>query len=112
MKPFDTKPKHSGAGDATTLDALRAFWGGVRLHKVSMFFVLLGVVLARVVAVIIPTFYKQFFDTLNLALPIGVRSEMLVKIIIYIFALNAVLWFGYRFATFATTHFESMVIAK
>lgn len=112
MQPFDTKPKHSGAGLATTFDAFRAFWNGIRFHKLSLFFVLVGVILARIVAVITPVFYKQFFDTLNLAESIGARADELVRIIVLIFWFNVVLWAGYRFATFATTHFESMVIAK
>ena len=112
MKQYDAKLKHSGVGEATNLDVLKAFWRGVRFHKLSMFLVIFGIVLARIVSVVIPIYYKKFFDALNLILPIDKQTSELVQIIILIFGLNLLVWAGYRFSTFASTHFQSSVIAK
>ena len=113
MHSYNAKPKHSGAGTATTWDVLKAFWRGMASYKVSLFLIILGVFLARTVDIIIPTFYKKFFDVINLSsVPVAERAAELLQIIVYIFLLNLGIWVGYRFVNFASSHFQAMVIAR
>lgn len=112
MKTFDSKLKHSGTGTATVFDVVRVFWQGIRLYKFSLFLTISGVIVARVVDIIVPLYYKRFFDTLGLSLPRVEQTHELVRILVVIFVFHLVLWVGYRFAGFASAYFQSMVIAK
>lgn len=112
MKPFDSKPKHLGVGIATNLDVLKAFWSGVRHYKLSLFLILVGVLLARIFAIVIPVYYKKFFDVLNLTSSVDSRAAELIHIILLILGLNLFIWVGYRFVNFASSHFQAMVIAR
>ncbi len=112
MHAFDSKLKHSGAGLATTRDVFKAFWRGMSFHKRSLFFAVFGVALARAFSIIIPIYYKKFFDILNLATPIDIRAVQLTNLIIFIFGLNVIVWVGYRLGSFASIHFQARVIAR
>ncbi|MDO8604030.1 MAG: ABC transporter transmembrane domain-containing protein, partial [bacterium] len=108
-----TRPKHSGAGAATTLDVLKAFWRGMRSYKLSLFIIVSGVVLARIVDIIVPIFYKRFFDVINVSsMSISAKAQELLHIIIIIFVLNLFIWIGYRLVNFASSHFQAMVMAR
>lgn len=112
MHSFDSKVKHPWVGTATASDVLRAFWRGVRHHKLSLFLSIAGVSLARVFSIIIPIYYKKFFDALSINASVDIRAHELLAIISWIFLLNLVVWVGYRLGTFGSVYFQAKVIAK
>ncbi len=111
MTFYSEKTKQTYSGTATTVDVLKAFWRGMSRHKPTLFFSVFGVALARVFSIIIPIYYKKFFDILSQMVSVDARVVELMHIIIVILGFNLVVWAGYRLGTFATVHFESKVIA-
>ncbi|MDO8483112.1 MAG: ABC transporter transmembrane domain-containing protein, partial [bacterium] len=111
MTSYTEKSKHAYSGTATTIDVLKAFWRGMSRHKPTLFFSIFGVALARVFSIIIPIYYKKFFDILSQVMPVDAQVAELISIIIAIFGFNLVVWAGYRLGTFATVHFQARVIA-
>lgn len=112
MHEFNSKVKHSNAGFATTKDVLTAFWRGMSHYKFSLILALFGVVMARIFAIIIPTYYRKFFDILSIPISLGERADKLFHIIILIFCFNLLVWIGYRMGSFAIIYFQSKVIAR
>ncbi len=112
MHSFSGKPKHKGAGEATTLDVLKAFWRGVRFYKPAFVLVVVGVGIARAVDIIIPLFYKRFFDIIGLSLSVGDKTTLLINTIVIIFCFNLIIWVGYRMVGFAGAHLQAMAMAK
>ncbi|MES2087418.1 MAG: ABC transporter ATP-binding protein [Patescibacteria group bacterium] len=113
MLAFDTKPKHKGTGIATTFDVLKAFWRGLRPNKLSLFIIFSSAIFANAVSVVIPIYYKNFFDVLNLGtLSVSDKSPQLFSIIFLILVLNIIQWVGWRIATFSSSYCDSRVIAR
>jgi len=46
-------------------DVLKAYWRGIRSQKAVMFFTIFAFTIGNVLFVIIPLFYKRFFDLLT-----------------------------------------------
>ena len=112
MESFSTKYKHSGVGLATTWDVMKYFWAGMRHHKLSLFITLASVLVARLFAVVIPIYYKKFFDTLGMQSSPDVLAPQLFNIIWVILGFNLIIWVGYRLGSFAVAHFQAVVIAR
>src|SRR3989338_2751841 len=111
MISYSEKTKHAYSGTATTIDVLKAFWRGMSRHKPTLFFSIFGVALARIFAIIIPIYYKKFFDILSQVASVDARVAELISIITVILGFNLVVWAGYRLGTFASVHFQAKVIA-
>ncbi|TSC94081.1 MAG: hypothetical protein CEN87_634 [Parcubacteria group bacterium Licking1014_1] len=93
-------------------DIIGAFWQGIRPQK-WLFFLLIGsIVLANIVIVITPLFYKQFFDIISSGENRQDIAKQLFLIIIYIAGFNGLFWAFYRVATLANTAFEPAVMAN
>lgn len=112
MNIFEGKPKHSGAGMASAADVLKAFWQGVRFHKFALILTLGGISVSRVIDIVVPIFYKRFFDVLNSVAAVDEKVKLLIYIIILIFAFNLIIWLSYRITSFANSHLQSMTMAK
>ena len=112
MHIYNGKPKHSGAGMSSTDDVLKAFWQGARFHKVALLLTLGGISVSRVIDIVVPIFYKRFFDVLNAETILADKSKLLLNIIMVIFALNVIIWIFYRVMSFANSHFQAMTMAK
>ncbi len=113
QKQFDNKPRHAYVGTATTADAFRAFWQGMRYHKLALISAVSGVIVSQIFGVIVPIYYKQFFDVLNTAtLSVDARSALMIHIIVLILVLHGIVWLAFRISTFSQTHFQALVIGK
>ena len=93
-------------------DVLKAFWCGIKPKKWWGFLLFFGVVGANIVTILVPIFYKQFFDLISTVSDKGIGSQKLIIIIIEILVLNAITWVFYRFATFANNVFQTSVMAN
>ena len=93
-------------------DVLAALWRGIKPKKWMLFVVIASMVLANVVATIIPIFYKQFFDIVASPLDKATLAGQLLQIIIYVAGFNGLLWLFYRIATWANNDFQPAVIAN
>ncbi len=113
MQAFDTKPKHSGAGLATTTDVLKSFWKGIRPDKFKFILIWISIIVAQGLIVVVPIFYKDFFDLLSSPnFSVADKAPQLIHLVTLIFGLNLLMWFGWRVATFASAYCASVVIAR
>ena len=104
------KPNHSGIvyPKVTTLDVAKAYWKGTKKYFWYGFTVLAGLSLGTAAfTIIVPVFYKKFFDTLEVSADKVLTAETLVAIIISILLLNVLGWLLNRIAKFALVYFES-----
>lgn len=93
-------------------DVLRAFWQGIRSQKWWLFLLLFLIILGNIIAVIIPLFYKQFFDILTTTGDKSIIAKNLLMIITYVVILNGFSWIFFRIATLANNAYQTAVIAK
>ncbi len=93
-------------------DVLATFWCGIRPKKWLLFIFVLSVVLVNIAAIIIPLFYKQFFDIISAGGDPATIGQQLIKIIFYVLGLNFVTWILYRVATLANNAYEPAVMAN
>lgn len=93
-------------------DVLVAFWHGIKPKKWLLFFAVSSMILANIIAVIIPLFYKQFFDVLSAGGDKTIIAQKLFLIIFYILGFNGLLWLCYRATTFADSFYSPKVMAN
>lgn len=93
-------------------DALRAFWQGMNSHQGDFYLSFFLCVAAAVIAVIVPLYYKRFFDILSENGDKLVLGKRLIDTLIIILIGNALAWGLYRWGTFAVNRFQTSVIAK
>lgn len=97
--------------DVRLKDILLTFWKGMRQYK-GYLAVLIGSVSAvGVIEIIVPLFYKRFFEVLIAAKERTAAVEVLTELIIYILALNLLIWLFYRIATFVDNRFMTAMAA-
>ncbi|OGZ78185.1 MAG: hypothetical protein A2358_02440 [Candidatus Staskawiczbacteria bacterium RIFOXYB1_FULL_37_44] len=93
-------------------DVLRAFWRGIKPQKWWLFVIFISMVAASVTTIIVPIFYKQFFDVIAGAGDKGEVARQLVFIILEVLVLDGVVWLGYRIATYANNIYQPTAIAR
>ncbi len=94
------------------LDVARTFWGGIKPKKWWLFFLILCAIGANVVGILVPVFYKKFFDVITVTGNKDLIAQQLVAIIFYILFLNFLQWIFYRLGTMANIEYQIPTIAK
>lgn len=89
-----------------------AFWRGIRPQKWSLFTLIILVFAINIVSVIIPLFYKKFFDVITLIQDKALTAQALVWIVIEIGILHGVIWVLYRLHAVFTSGFQSSTMAR
>jgi len=93
-------------------DVLGAFWNGIKPKKWQLYIVVASIVIGNIVTIIIPLFYKQFFDVISVAGDKTIVAQKLLHIIFYVLLFNAIYWVLLRIATIANNDFEPVVMAN
>ena len=93
-------------------DILRSFWRGIKPQKWGLFFIIVFMVLANIVVVTIPIFYKQFFDIISVDGDKNAIASQLLMIIIKIAVLNGFVWLFFRLATLYNSAYQTATIAR
>jgi ATP-binding cassette subfamily B protein len=89
---------------------LKIFWQHSMRYKWRLVFLITFILLASAASIILPLFYKQFFDILTQGgNQISIRSA-LVHTLYSIAIAQVVQWIFWRFATFANTRFQPRVM--
>ena len=96
----------------TFWDISNAFWRGIKPYKWSWFFVLFFAVSINIISIIIPIFYKYFFDVISENLDKTVVVSRLFSIILYVAVLNGFLWVLYRLHAFLNSKLQARAIAR
>lgn len=93
-------------------DISRAFWRGIKPQKWWLFSLIFLVVGVNVVWVIIPLFYKEFFDVIASSANKGAVAPALIGIIIKIAILHVVVWIFYRSYALINNDFQARTMAR
>lgn len=84
--------------EVTIGDIARAYWAGLRPWKWWIFSSVMTFVVVEIINVIIPIYYKEFFDALGASVP-GAGVGQMLSIVVIIFILN-VLWVTLRWVAY------------
>ncbi len=96
----------------TAKHVLKTFWQAVRNYKVLLFSMLFGVSLATAMELVVPLYYKKFFDVLTSSQDLrSASAHELVNIILTILALHGLMWLFYRACTFLNSAFQARIMA-
>ncbi len=93
-------------------DVLGAFWRGIRPQKWELIFLTVSIISANIVTIIVPVFYKQFFDIISINGDKAAIAYNLLLIIIKIAVLNGFVWLFYRLATVYNNAYQTGTIAR
>ena len=74
------------------LDVLKAFYKGVKPQKWAFWFISFAFLIASILELIIPLFYKKFFDLLTNASDKIVLIPQLVNLILIVLVLRGIIW--------------------
>lgn len=88
-------------------DIVSYFW---RVAKKDWFLMVLsffGVAIASAFEIVVPVYYKKFFDFLSLGGEKSIIAQNLIHTIFIVLALNGLAWFFWRIGTFASSYFEA-----
>ena len=93
-------------------DVLSALWNGIKPQKWQLYILIVAIILGNIVTIIVPIYYKQFFDVI--ASPLGKSAIVpkLITIIFYVLFFNALYWIFYRIATLANNYYEPKVMSN
>jgi ATP-binding cassette subfamily B protein len=93
-------------------DILAAFWRGMKPRKWQLFILLASIILVNIITIIIPIFYKQFFDIIAANGDKMTVAPKLFILIFYVLGFNVLGWILYRIATLANNAYEPAVMAN
>ncbi len=79
-------------------------------YRVSFFIILIFIVLASAARVLIPVYYKKFFDLLTKTGEIAAMSQF-SKILLIILAIDLFAWVCWRVLSFTASHFQTHVMS-
>ncbi len=88
---------------------LAEFWRGIKPYKRWFWACIAAFAATQILGIVVPLFYKKFFDLLGLA---GTTAGDLIGIIVIIAAIHAAAWASYSFAYFSVNVVETRVMAK
>lgn len=90
---------------------LKVYWREVRNYKPLVFLMFIALGAATVIDLIIPIYYKNFFNFLTAPTAQSSTVQNLIKTLLLILAFNGAGWLIYRFTTFANDYFQPRIMA-
>jgi ATP-binding cassette subfamily B protein len=94
-----------------TKKTLKIYWQNILNYKFSAFLMLFAVVGAATADVIVPWYFKEFFDVLVENQTRATIVKSLISILIIIAGLRLLGWIFWRIATFTSSYFYSKLMA-
>ncbi|MEI7424730.1 MAG: ABC transporter ATP-binding protein [Candidatus Staskawiczbacteria bacterium] len=110
--PAEKIQKNTNYPEVKLKDVLRAFWQGVKPKKWLFFLLITAVSIANIIIIIVPIYYKRFFDIIVGQGDKVTIAQNLFATIFYILLLNLACWLLYRIATLANNSFEPSTMAR
>ncbi len=112
MKKFSEENERLREVHATASQVLKAYWHGVKPYRVAAAFVVVVPAATAVLDILIPVFYKRFFDVITQTADRMAAAPTLIAIIITVLGLNGLNWLMWRAMSFVNAHFQSSVMAN
>lgn len=96
-----------------TSQILKVYWEHARRYKGRVFLILLFIGIANLLNVIIPLFYKRFFDLLSGDIPSDPDSvvPLLVGTLLIVMSLHGVMWVMWRISNLISNWFQPRMMA-
>ncbi len=97
----------------TTKQTFSLYWQHVKNYKLLGLVMIISITIGFVLEVIIPLYYKKFFDTLTITNSLS-RADLaseLIKIIVIILIINICSWTIFRAAVHANSRFQPKIMA-
>ena len=91
---------------------LAVFWRGVKPQRLAFFFSVSVFAILTVFQLVVPIYYKRFFDLLAGGGERVALAPKLISILVIIVLFRALIWFLFRSGIFVVNHFESSVMAR
>ncbi|MDD2807530.1 MAG: ABC transporter ATP-binding protein [Patescibacteria group bacterium] len=93
-----------------TKKTLAIYWQAASQYKFAVAICVTSVIMASILNVIIPLYFKQFFDLLSSGQAKPTVAAGLVSILMIIGVIEFFQWLGWRVATFHASYFQSNVM--
>lgn len=88
-------------------------WKHISRYSIAFFAILLGIATAKVIDVIVPIYFKRFFDLLSGEVEYtGTLQEELVHVIFMVAVLHGIAWVMWRISLFINAWFQTRVMAN
>jgi ATP-binding cassette, subfamily B, bacterial len=95
-----------------TKQILKVMWKHVSRYSLAFFVIMLGIAAAKIVDVIVPIYFKRFFDLLSGDVEYaGTLTDELVQVIIMVALLHSFGWLMWRISLFINSWFQTRVMA-
>ena len=94
-----------------TKKTLKIYWEHSRVYKLELFIMLFSVIGASILSVIVPLYFKAFFDILVSEQPKDIIYNGLMSILASIIVIEFIQWTLWRSTAFSSTYFQSKVLA-
>ena len=94
-----------------TKKTIQYYWQHAKKYKISGFFMIVGLVGAAVSNVVVPLYFKKFFDILVSGKSTDIVAKALIGILMMILLVEFIQWAFWRLATFLASHFQAKVMA-
>ncbi|MBI5466362.1 MAG: ABC transporter ATP-binding protein [Candidatus Kerfeldbacteria bacterium] len=96
---------------AITKQTYLVFWQHVRRYRLLFWFIVLSIAAGAALSVVVPLYYKDFFNLLAGGQGPAVIVPQLLKLIGIILLFNMGIWLVYRLGTFGNNYFQPRVMA-
>jgi ATP-binding cassette subfamily B protein len=92
-------------------DVVGSMWNGIRNNRIFLAITILGIAGASTFEIIIPLYYKRFFDLLYSTQNKEILVSKLIHTLVIVLALNGGAWVFWRIGTFANLRFQARSMA-
>lgn len=93
-------------------ETIKYMWSGIGPNKLSFFLIIVSLAIASSANVIVPTYYKKFFDVLYSASDKVLISKELIQLITIILFIYLGSWIFWRIGSMAAAYFEANGMAN
>lgn len=93
-----------------TKQTLKIYWEHIKKYKLSGLIVVSFIVIGSSINVILPLYYKKFFDALGSDQARDIITNRLFDVLIMILIIHCIGWIVWRVATFTLTHFFAQIV--
>ena len=94
-----------------TRKTIKIYWSHIIKYKLSGSIILFSIIAGSAISVIIPLYYKKFFDILGTDQAREVIADGLIDVLIIILIVHFINWIAWRMADFFLPHFYAQLIA-
>ncbi len=93
-------------------DVAGYIWRGTKTSWLAMIFAVVGIAAASALDIIVPLYYKRFFDLLSSVQDKNILAPQLIHVLTIILAIAGASWLGWRLGSIAGISFQTKAMAN